>query len=378
MKLALVHDYLIQAGGAERVLESFAATWPDAPIFVLLYDQKKMDKNFPTARIRTSILQRIPFALRFFKWLMPFMPVATEQCNLNEYDVVLSSTSAFAKGVITRQDALHFCYCHTPTRYLWSDTHSYVSELRVPWPLKKLLPFFLKSIRMWDRAAADRVDFFIANSKTVQQRIKKYYKRDSVVIHPPVDTSRYSISPTISNYYVAGGRLVYYKNFDLIVNAFNVLGLPLVIFGEGPMLRSLQSIAKANIQFVGRVNDDEKAKLYSQAIAYIHPQEEDFGITAVESMAAGRPVIAYRRGGATETIIDGETGVFFDEQTPEALIVAIHTLRPERFDPQKIRRHAEQYDTSIFTLRMKEYVETQYARTCQEKTESIPHLSVLP
>lgn len=360
MKIALVHDFLVQDGGAERVLKVFHEMWPSAPTFTLLHDPSRMGDLFRGRDIRTSFLQRMPFALKRYKWFMPLMPMATERYNLNDFDVVLSSTSAFAKGVITRPETLHLCYCHTPTRYLWSDTHSYTAELGLPGPIKKLVPFFLTDIRVWDRLAADRVDRFIANSATVQRRISKYYQRESDLIHPPVETQRYSISPTTGGYYVAGGRLVAYKRFDIVVRAFNKLGIPLKIFGEGPESAKLQQEAKKNIEFVGKVNERDKAKLYREAIAYIHPQEEDFGITAIEAMASGRPVIAYRKGGAVETVIENRTGVFIDEQSWEELANQIIRFKPEDFDPKVIRSHAEQYDVDEFKKKMRDYVESSW------------------
>ncbi len=358
MKIALVHDYLVQDGGAERVLQAFQEVWPEAPTFALLHDKETMGSSFRGKDIRTSFLQNVPFALKHYKWFMPLMPTATEHHNLAGYDVVLSSTSAFAKGVITRPDTLHLCYCHTPTRYLWSDMHSYVNEIGLPSFLRKLVPMMLTDIRVWDRLAAERVDRFIANSDTVNRRIRKYYQRGSDIIHPPVETSRFYIAPKIENYYLAGGRLVAYKRLDVVVKAFNKLGIPLKIFGEGPEMKRLKASASANIEFLGRVGEKQKADLYAKSIAYIHPQEEDFGITAVEAMASGRPVIAYRKGGATETVVDGVTGLFLEEQSWEELSNQIVRFDPTQFDPKVIREHALAYDTEAFKERIREYVES--------------------
>ncbi len=360
MKIALVHDYLVQDGGAERVLQAFQEVWPDAPTFALLHDEETMGASFRGKDIRTSFLQNVPFALKRYKWFMPLMPTATEHHNLAGYDVVLSSTSAFAKGVITRPDTLHLCYCHTPTRYLWSDTHSYVNEQGLPSFLSKLLPMMLTNIRVWDRLAAERVDRFVANSETVAKRIGKYYQRDSKVIHPPVDTSRFYISPKTENYFLAGGRLVAYKRFDVVVKAFSKLGIPLKIFGEGPELERLKENAGSNIEFVGRVGEKQKAELYSKCLAYLHPQEEDFGITAVEAMASGRPVIAYRKGGATETVIDGVTGLFLEDQSWEELANQIIRFDASEFDPKAIREHALSYDTEVFKERIQDFVEAAW------------------
>lgn len=360
MKIALVHDYLIQDGGAERVLQAFQEIWPEAPIFALMHDPKKLGPRFRGSDIRTTFLQKIPFAGTHYKWLMPLMPLATEQHNLSGYDVVLTSTSAFAKGVITDPDTLHICYCHTPTRYLWSDTHSYSTDTGIRFPIRQMLPPVLAAVRVWDRLAADRVDRFIANSDTVRRRIRKFYQRESTVIHPPVDTARFHVSPKIGNYFLAGGRLVAYKRFDLIVKTFNKLGLPLIIFGEGPESKTLRTSARKNITFVGKISDREKASLYASAIAYLHPQEEDFGITAVEAMSAGRPVIAYGKGGAAETVIDGITGIHLNDQSWEELANAIVCFTPENFNPQAIREHAEQFDVDIFKQRIEDLVRTEW------------------
>ncbi|MBU4453427.1 glycosyltransferase, partial [Patescibacteria group bacterium] len=299
MKVALIHDHLTQSGGAERVLEAIQDIWPKAPTYTLLYDKSVMDNVFGHRDIRTSFLQNIPGALSHSRWLLPLMPTATEGYNLSDYDVIVSSSSAFSKGVIPPNDAIHICYCHTPTRYLWSDTHSYVEELHVPGIIKQFLPPLLSHLRTWDRLSADRVDYFIANSQTVQRRIAKYYRRESDVIYPPVETDQFAVSPNKKEYYLSGGRLVPYKRYDMVVDAFTKLGISLKIFGTGPIEKDLQKRAGSNIQFLGRVSNQERTRLFQDAIAFIHPQEEDFGITPVESMSAGRPVIAYRKGGAT-------------------------------------------------------------------------------
>lgn len=371
MRIALVHDYLVQDGGAERVLQAFQEIWPKAPTFALLHDPARMS-GFKGKDIRTSFLQQVPFALRRYKWFMPLMPMATERHNVNDFDVVLSSTSAFAKGVITRPETLHVCYCHTPTRYLWSDTHSYINEIGLPRSVRRLVPLMLTDIRVWDRLAADRVDRFIANSATVERRIRKYYQRASDVIHPPVDTSRYSPSKGPGTYYLAGGRLVAYKRFDVVVRAFNKLGIKLKVFGEGPEMAKLRAMARPNIEFMGRVGEREKAELYAGAIAYLHPQEEDFGITAVEAMASGKPVIAYRKGGALETVIEGKTGVFIDEQSWEELANQIIRFEPERFDARAIREHALSYDTDVFKERIRRYVEDAWGSWGSESRSARP------
>jgi glycosyltransferase involved in cell wall biosynthesis len=362
MKLALVHDHLTQEGGAEKVLKIFQEIWPKAPTYTLFYNPKKLGDLFSGIEIKTSFLQKIPGAVNHYQWFLPLMPTATESYNLMNYDIILSSCSALAKGVITNSNSLHICYCHTPTRYLWSDTHRYVEESHYPRWVKKIIPMVLTHLRTWDQLAAQRVDVFVANSKTVAERIKKYYRRQSVIIHPPVQTEKFFISNETGNYYLTGGRLVAYKRFDLAVSAFNQLGIRLKIFGEGPELKKLQKIAKPNIEFLGKVSQKDLTKLYSHCLAFVHPQIEDFGITAVEAMASGRPVIAYGVGGACETVVQGFTGTFFNDQTWEALADTIVRFKPDNFDSQKIKEYANQFNVPRFKQEIKELVEHEWEK----------------
>ena len=360
MKIALVHDHLMQFGGAERVLEIFLDLYPSASVYTLVYDQKKIGHIFHPERVRSSMLQSLPGALKRYQWLLPFMPLATELYDLSGYDVVLSSSSAFSKGVITKSTTLHVCYCHTPTRYLWSDTHSYVREVRAPRILKAFIPPVLTGLRQWDRLAADRVDRFVANSKTVQERITKYYRRKSNIIYPPVDVSAFEVGEGSGEYFLAGGRLVSYKRFDMIVDAFNRINRRLIIFGDGPEYRNLRRVAKKNIEFAGFVSTPERARLYRDCSAFINPQEEDFGITVIEAAAAGRPVIALAAGGALETIVEGVTGTFFYDQDAPALIDAVLRFRPEDYNPRVIRDHALRYSTERFKREIKDYIESAW------------------
>lgn len=359
MKVALVHDYLSQDGGAERVLKAFHDIWPEAPIFVLFHDEKKI-RTFHQADVRESFLARMPFAKSKFQWYLPWMPFATERHNLHEFDVVLSSTSAFAKGVLTRPETMHISYCHTPTRYLWTDTHEYISDLKYNWLVKAALPPLIYKLRLWDKMSVDRVDHFIANSRTVQQRIQKYYRRASTVLYPPVDLPEWQSNVPVGDYFIAGGRVVPYKRFDILVATFNRLNIPLKIFGDGPARKELASWAKPNIEFVGRVSDDEKHRMMRSAKAFLNPQVEDLGITPIESMAQGRPVIAYGAGGATETVIPGETGVFFYEQTWESLLDAIIHFDADSWDESMIRQRAEQFGVELFKERIQRQVEDRY------------------
>lgn len=367
MRTALIHDHLAQAGGAEKVLQVFVEMFPAAPIFTLLYEKDNVDKNFAGKKIETSVIQKLPGGVKHYQWYLYFMPMAVEFFDLRYYDLVISDTSSFAKGVITLPNTLHICYCHTPTRYLWSDTHQYINELKYGKWLKKIISLVLNSLRIWDYNAAQRVDLFIANSKTVQARIKKYYHRDSVVIYPPVETDKFYISDLSQpapgeKYFLIGCRLAPYKRVDIVIEAFKKLGSDyrLKIFGDGVDMKRLKKIASeaTNIEFLGRVSEAEKAKLYSGAQAFINPQEEDFGITPVESMASGRPVIAYQKGGATETIVEGQTGLFFKEQTAAEIVKVIESFASYQWDSQAIKQHAEQFSVANFKEQINNFIAT--------------------
>ncbi len=364
LKIALIHDHLAQDGGAEKVLQVFTEMFPNAPIYTLLYDKKNIKKNYKNSQIRASIIQKMPFGVKHYKWYMPFMPMAVEFFDLNKFDLVLSSTSSFAKGVITSPECLHICYCHTPTRYLWSDTHQYIKELRYNKYFKKIISLILNYVRIWDKLAADRVDEFITNSKTSQKRITKYYKRKSKIIYPSIDEKKFYVSEKIDDYFLAGSRLVPYKRIDNVILAFKELGLKLKIFGDGIDLDRLKEIADGanNIEFLGRVSDEKRAELYSKCKAYINPQKEDFGITIVEAMASGRPVIALGQGGATETIIDNKTGIFFNTESPASIIEAIKKINNQKFDSQEIRTHSMQFSKKQFKENIKDFIKDEYAK----------------
>jgi glycosyltransferase involved in cell wall biosynthesis len=360
MKIALVHDYLAQDGGAERVLASLQALYPQAPTFVLFYDMERASPRFAGKDIRTSWLQKVPGGVKHYQWLLPFMPKATESLDLTGFDVVISSASAFAKGVVTGEHTLHLCYCHTPTRYLWSDTHTYLADLRRGRLVKAVVRSLLPDLRLWDKAAADRVDHFIANSKAVARRIDKYYRRGSTVIYPPVEINRFKPTGQAGKFFLIGGRAANYKRFDIAVDACSRLGLPLKVFGDGPAMDDLRRRARSSVEFVGPINDEEKIGLFQDCIAFFNPQEEDFGITPVEAMSAGRPVIAYGAGGALETVVPGVTGELLDEQNWETLADKLLDFKPEKYDSAAIRRHAEQFSTEAFHKNIKDFVEEKY------------------
>ncbi|MBU1102800.1 glycosyltransferase [Patescibacteria group bacterium] len=355
MRVALVHDYLNQYGGAERVLEAFCEIWPEAPIFTLIYDERRTGGAFAGRKIKTSFLQKVPLVKKHHRPFLMLMPLAIEQFDLSKYDLVISDSASFAKGVITRPKTLHICYCHTPTRYVWDDSHKYIEEFNYPALVKKIIPPFLNYLRLWDEAASSRPDKYLANSHFVASRIRKYYQQEATVIHPPVKTSFFYIGQP-QDYFLVVARFLPYKKIDLAIRAFNELGWPLKIIGDGPEKKRLQKIAGSNIEFVGLVNEDLLKDYYARCCAFIFAQEEDFGISAVEAMGAGRPVIAYQSGGALEIIKDGETGIFFKEQTVDSLVSALKKFRDQEFNPEVIRQHALQFDKEIFKNKIKEFV----------------------
>ncbi|MBI4709101.1 MAG: glycosyltransferase [Candidatus Portnoybacteria bacterium] len=360
MRVALVHDYLNQYGGAERVLEAFCEIWPEAPIFTLIYDKKRTGGAFESRKIKISFLQKIPFVKSHHRPFLMLMPLGVESFDFSKYDLIISDSSSFAKGIISKPEALHICYCHTPTRYAWDDSHKYVREFGYPVFIRKIIPFFMNYLRIWDQAAADRPDKYIANSRFVASRIKKYYQQESFVIHPPIKTNLFYLSPVAGNYFLIVSRLLSYKRIDLAISAFNHLGWSLKIVGDGPEFRKLKNIAGPTIEFLGLVSDAVLRDLYAKCRAFIFPQEEDFGITPIEAMASGRPVIAFGAGGALETIKEGETGIFFKEQKTDFLIKALIHFQSLEFNPQKIREHALQFDKEIFKRKIKDFVEGEW------------------
>jgi len=348
MKVAIVHDYLNQYGGAERVLEVLCELFPRAPIYTLIYDPEKTGFAFKDREIKTSFLQKIPLAKNHHRLFPLLMPIAIEQFDLGYFDLVISNSASFGKGVVTKPETKHICYCMTPTRFLWGGSHRFVREFDLPWPVRKFLPLAMSYLRSWDQNAAQRPDSFIAISEFIRRKIKKYYHRSARVVHPPVTLENFSLSDRVPEYFLMVGRLVPYKRFDLAIKAFNQLGYPLKIIGSGPQLRELRRMARPNIEFVGLVPDLKLSRYYQKARAVIFPQEEDFGIVPLEAMASGVSVIAYGAGGALETVLAEKTGVFFEEQTPEALIGAIRRWEKIKFQPKLIRGQAGNFERAIF------------------------------
>lgn len=368
MRIAFVHDWLPFMGGAERVLTNFHELYPEAPIYTTICNRNKINGSLREAEIITSYLQKNDKEIKNHRYLFPFMMSAIEEFNLNEYDVVLSDSSSVAKGVITSPDTMHICYCHSPMRYAWEFSHEYAEKMTGGIKLKaRLLRYFLTGVRIWDIVSANRVDYFIANSENVARRIWKHYRRESVVIHPPVRCNLFNLSEINEDYFLIVSRLQEYKRIDLAVEAFNKLGLPLIIIGDGPERRKLEKLAKDNIKFLGRETDEVIKEYYKKCRAFIFAGEEDFGITPLEAMASGRPVIAYGKGGALETVVKNKTGVFFYNQTCEALIKAIKEFENMTFNKVEIRKHAEEFDESKFKQKIKSFMEEKYSVFKEEK-----------
>lgn len=360
MKVALVHDYLNQMGGAERVVMALHQIFPDAPIYTSIYDPAKVDPAFRQMDIRTTFMQKLPMVTKHHQPYLPFYPFAMESLDLRGYDLVLSSSSAFGKGVITKPETLHVCYCHTPMRWCWNYTE-YVEREQLGGMARRVLPFLITGLRVWDQTSAMRVDHFIANSPVVAERIAKYYRREAVIIPPPVEADRFPFEPgTVpEDYFLVVSRLIPYKRVDLAIVACNMLRLPLVVIGSGRDEERLKRLAGPTIRFTGRLSDEEVLHYFTHCRAFLFPGEEDFGITPLEAQAAGRPVIAYGAGGALASVVDGVTGRFFSEQTAESLSTVLASFDERQFDPQTIRNHALEFDLPRFHRRILQFIEAK-------------------
>src|SRR4051812_18678744 len=356
-RIALVHDYLNQYGGAERVLEELHGLFPSAPVYTSMYWPEKMSPIIRGLDVRTSFMQRLPFVTRNHQPFLMLYPLAFENFDLTGYDVVISNSSAFCKGVVTPPGTLHISYCLTPMRWVW-NYHAYVERERLGTLARLVLPAAISQLRSWDVATAQNVDRFLAISRTVSARINKYYRRDSAVIYPPVNCDAFAQTTSrIDDYYLIVSRLIPYKRIDLAVDAFTRLGLPLKIVGSGGRdLPALRSRAGRNVEFVGRVSDAELKQLYARCRGFVFPGEEDFGISPLEANASGRPVIAYAGGGALDTVIDGETGVLFERQQVECLIDAVRRTETTDWTAPALRAHARKFDSEVFRAQLQQFV----------------------
>ncbi|MEK7061932.1 MAG: glycosyltransferase [Patescibacteria group bacterium] len=353
-RIAIITDFLTQLGGAERVILALTKIFPDAPIYTLFYNQEKIGSFFTGQKIKPLFTNQL--FCKFYKQLLVLYPFLFKQLKLKEYDIIISVTSALAKGIKKEKGQIHICYCNTPTRFLWIDKYDYIATA-VPMGLQWLMRIIVPWLQKVDFHSAQTVDYFIANSQEVAKRIKKYYHRESAIIYPPVDTEFFSLQTKKQDYYLMSGRVAPYKRFDIAVKAFsNMPEKKLIIAGAGPELEKLKQIAGENIQFLGRVYDEKLKKLYQNARAYIFTPLEDFGITPVEAMSCGTPVIAYGEGGALETVQANESGIFFTQQTPESLAKAISDFEQKKFNPKAVRDVALRFCQERFKIKIEEFV----------------------
>lgn len=376
LRIAIIHDHISAYGGAERVLFALHSMFPKAPIYTLWADEGVLRRHFPNATVRTTALQRIPGVYRKrFRYLAPLAVAAVENIDLSEYNLVISSSSFFAKGVITRPDALHISYCHTPPRALWGAK----GESAAGDPLLGALVgnMATHALRMWDVNAASRVDRFVANSQAVRGRIGKYYRKGAAVIYPPVQLQgggngtvtgplqkRSVLSELPDDFFLIVSHLSEHKRIDVAVEAFSKLSFPLVIIGDGPQREALEEAAGKHTVFLGAQPDDVVAECYRRCRAYIHPGEEDFGLAPVEAMLAGKPVLAYRRGGVCESVQEGVSGEFFDSPHPAVLADGVRRIneRIASYDPQLIRTQAERFSLERFTREFRAFLREELAR----------------
>jgi glycosyltransferase involved in cell wall biosynthesis len=357
MKLALVHDWLNQIGGAEDVLEHLVALYPGAPVITSMYAPHLMPDAYRAWDIRPSWMDRLPGIYQHHQRYLPLYPLTWQARRLNEYDVVLSNKSGFCHGVQLSPDTLHICYCLTPTRYIW-DLQPYLQREQFGKSVRTAAQIVARLFRRWDYAAAQRVHHFIAISTEIQERIRRYYHRESTIIYPPAEVmSRFSLSPVVEDYFLILSRLIPYKRIDLAVQACTRLGLPLLVGGKGRDRDRLEAMAGPTVQFLGYVPDEDIPDLFARCRAFIFPGLEDFGITPVQAQAAGRPVIAFKGGGALDTVIPGKTGLFFEAQTAESLMKVLQTFEPQQFQPAVIRQHAEQFDSAVFNPAMSRIID---------------------
>jgi glycosyltransferase involved in cell wall biosynthesis len=341
--------------GGEKVLESLCRLYPNADIFTHVYDPAAVSATIKAHRIQTSFIARLPFAARNYKSYLPLMPLALEQLDLRGYDLIISSESGPAKGIIPPPGALHICYCHSPMRYVWNMFHDYRESSGLVTRL--LMPPLSHYIRNWDVVSTTRVHSFVANSRAVAQRLRTYYRRDATVIYPPVAVEDFEQTEAVGDFWLMAGELVPYKRPELAVEAFNRSGRKLVVIGGGEMLARLRAIAKPNVSILGPQPFETLKHNYARCRALIFPGEEDFGIVPVEAMASGRPVIAFGRGGATESVVDGKTGVFFERQTVEDILAAIERCEALQLDPEASVARAREFNADRFASQMKTYID---------------------
>ena len=365
MKKALIHDWFSTYAGAEKCVESFTDIWDDFEIYSLIDFLTDADRNkiLKGKRAHTSFIQKLPFAKDKYRNYLPLFPLAIEQFDLSGYDVVLSSSHAVAKGILTHSNQLHIAYVHTPIRYAWDLYHQYLRESGLDRGLKGMLAkYFLHKIRLWDASTANRVDHYVANSRYIARRIKKTYGKPSEVIYPPVDVDKFTLREAKEEFYLTASRMVPYKKIDLIVEAFSQTDKKLLVIGDGPDMAKIKSKAGKNVELLGFADDETMADLMGRAKAFVFAAEEDFGITPVEAQACGTPVICFGRGGARETVRDGESGLYFMEQNAKELLAAVAKFEQnyDKFEPAKIRENSLKFSRARFEAEIKSYVEKKY------------------
>lgn len=359
MKIAIIHYWLVNCRGGEKVLEALCELYPEADIYTHVYDKEAFkDSVISKHKIYTTFISKLPKANKVYQSYLPLMPLALEELDLNGYDLVISSESGPAKGIIPPPGVPHICYCHSPMRYAWDMYNEYKS--RAGWLKRKFIPPLMHYLRRWDQQNSTQVTHFVANSQFVAKRIQSYYRREAEVINPPVSFDEFAISDKQGDFYLLLGQLVAYKRSDIAVKSFNESGKKLIVVGEGEQFDELKAIAKENVTLVGRQSFSEIKRLLSECKALIFPGVEDFGIVPLEAMASGRPVIAYKKGGATETVVDGVTGMFFEEQTVSSLSLAVDKYERVKmqFDSQNIRKHAEMYNKERFKHEFEKLIKT--------------------
>jgi glycosyltransferase involved in cell wall biosynthesis len=365
-KIALVHDYFMQMGGAERVAEAMHDSFPSAPVYTTMALPKFLPGGLRTADIRTSPMQRLPSIERRFRHYFMLYPFAVENFDLSAYDLIFSSSSGYAKGVRRRRNAVHVCYCHTPMRWVWRYD-DYVAREGFGGTVRAALPSLLWGLRKWDLRASRQPNYYIANSHLVAQRIKKIYGREAFVIPPPIDVNRFEMSNEVGDYYLVLSRLMPYKRIDLAIEACKRANRRLVIIGEGPDRARLEKLADDRIEFLGRQPDSIVNYYAARCRALLFPGEEDFGMAPLEINAAGRPVIAYRSGGAIETVVEGVTGVFFDKQNSLSVATAIEEFEGLKWRQESLRHHAEKFDRTVFAFRVLQFLGSVAPASCADE-----------